>query len=197
MDIFKKTALLGTDRSPLDESQAEALASNGIEPTGDVAYDVLNGLASLYLMEKVARKFPSVTEKQMPLLIEEETDLTPISAASFQDFELLMSGIYPQALPIFIHMMQKEKRRFEHKDLPAVLNHCSRKPYFFQCIRPVLGARTFWLMELNPEWQHLLQQKIVPPLDNSLARKEIEALDEHQRRKIDWFLEKIIARFKN
>jgi hypothetical protein len=154
-----KTFIVGTERSPLPESEALAL---GLSPSPDPARTLLESLAAENLARKAGFRLNEFSISQFPRPTDmagraiPPEDARPFcSDAAAKDLSLMLSGRYAAALPEFLDLLAQKNLRLPPEYLPELLEKAERDPALAELLRPALGARGEWLARQNPRWNAL------------------------------------------
>lgn len=145
-----KSALLGTERHPLDEQTVAALKKLGISTVGEPAEVLANAIAAFGQLRKA--KIPVVEfEGDLPGATEKDA-LPALSRTSAHHLQLILEGKYPELLPEFLELLRKNRRMIPARLLPQLMATKDLKNSWPQ-IEPFIGNAGRWLLQQNPDWQ--------------------------------------------
>ncbi len=146
-----KTAIVGTERSPLPESE---LAPLGLPLPADAAQAALEALTAANLLRKAGFQLAASPTTSFSMASQDNRAVCSPHAA--QDLGKILSGLYPDALPEFLHLLAQNNLRLPPESLPDLLEKAERDAALAEKIRPALGPRGEWLARQNPRWSSIL-----------------------------------------
>lgn len=141
-----RTAVVGTERSPLPAGTAESF---GLNLHHDPAQATLEALATATLVRKAGWRKTGQTKHIQAAAI------SPVSAAI---------GPSPSAFPAvlldeWLTLLAQHHLQIPPEYLPELLDRAERDLFFWEKLRPVLGVRGTWLAAQNPVWQELVSSE--------------------------------------
>jgi len=148
-----KLALLGTDRSTLSPAMKAELQGYGIDTEKEITEVVLES-AALYAPLQKAGFQPKQWEGEI-LNVSPEEELASCSIKSAMHLGLILEGRYPFALTEFVERMADYNKCLPFELLPELLDKCVKEAELWQNLKPIIGNRGNWLIQLNPAWQKL------------------------------------------
>jgi hypothetical protein len=191
LEDFRNMALLGLDRSHFPQESLASLQQIGSQEHQSNAHALLDGLASLYWIEKTAH-FTTESGPLQPMAeAPDEQEINILSKDSIADFERMVSGVYLDLLPVFVQLCVEHKRRFPFRYLPFFLDRCYKNKGLLPVVKPLISPRAIWLMGLRPDWRILLSQMDESPLDLGIAAQTEDPIAAQKR---SFFVEKMTNR---
>lgn len=157
-----KTALLGTQRSKLSESDKLALEDFGVKTDDEPARVVLQSAALLGQMQRVGQDLPK-RKGGLPTAAANETAAFCSEKAAYNLRLMLSSEEFAPALPEFLRHLEKAEKILPPEALPQVLNECVANETLWESIQNVIGERGKWLALQHQQWRNLL---VEPDLEN-------------------------------
>jgi len=148
-----KLALLGTDRSTLSPAMKVELEGYGIDTEKEITEVVLES-AALYAPLQKAGFQPKQWEGEA-LNVSPEEELASCSIKSAIHLGLILEGRYPFALTEFVERMADYNKCLPFEMLPELLDKCVKEEELWHNLKPIIGNRGNWLIQLNPAWQKL------------------------------------------
>lgn len=148
-----KAALLGTERSTLPEAVRQQLLEKGLAKENSAEQEILEGLAYYATIRKAA--FPLVRAGEGLLenqITEDEAYCSPISIRHLDE---ILEGPYQDALPEFVWYLRKANKSLAPESLPGFFYKCLSDAELWKQIKPLIGKRGQWLLNLNPDWERL------------------------------------------
>jgi hypothetical protein len=167
-----KTALLGTQRSKLSESDKMALQEFGVKTDDEPARIVLQSAAFLGQMQRVGKELPK-RKGGLPTASPEETLAFCSEKATYNLNLMLSSEEFAPALPEFLRHLENAQKIVPPEALPQVLNKCVVDEELWKSIQNAIGERGKWLALQHPQWKNLL---IEPKFENWETGKKSERL---------------------
>ena len=157
-----KTALLGTQRGKLGESDKIALAEFGVNTDAEPAKVVLQSAALIGQMQRVGKELPK-RKGGLPTASPDETLETCGEKATYNLALLLSSEDFAPALPEFLRHLENAQKIVPPEALPQVLNQCIVDDALWKSIQNGIGERGKWLALQHPQWKNLL---VEPKFEN-------------------------------
>ncbi|GEM_PF-2295400 len=148
-----KTALIGTDRSPLSAEVLSQLQQQGIDTNADAAHILLES-AALYSQ---LRKAGFVLQNFNGNL----SEAALVSAENFcgrisiQHLSNILEGLYKKVLPEFIFLSAQANKILPSEFLPDFFQLCLRNRTLWNTALPIIGNHGRWLLPQNPAWKRL------------------------------------------
>jgi len=133
-----RTAIVGTERSPLP---AGAVQSFGLNAHHDPAQAALETLTAATLARKAGRWTADGGRLTAPIHRPPSAVCRPPSAALLDEW---------------LGLVAKHSLHIAPEYLPELLDRAERDPAFWEKLRPALDARGTWLAAQNPVWQGLV-----------------------------------------
>lgn len=139
-----RTAIAGTERSPVPETDLMRL---GIAATEDASQVALSALAATCLLRKAATPLPATPPLQiLPCPVDDRPICRPAAVQALKN--MLRHGIFPEVLPEFFQLLTRSGKRLPPEVLPLVLDHHPAP----SAVMDALGPLAPWLAEQNPAW---------------------------------------------
>ncbi len=148
-----KLALLGTDRSTLSPAMKVELEGYGIDTEKEITEVVLES-AALYAPLQKAGFQPKQWEGEA-LNPSPEEELASCRIKSANHLGLILEGRYAGALTEFVERMADYNKCLPFELLPELLDKCVKDEELWHNLKPIIGNRGNWLIQLNPAWQKL------------------------------------------
>ncbi|MEM1122497.1 MAG: DUF5691 domain-containing protein, partial [Bacteroidota bacterium] len=148
-----KLALLGTDRSTLSPDVKAQLQAYGIDTDKEITEVVLESAALQAPLQKAG--FQPIKWEGEDLAKSSEEELANCSPKSANHLNLILNGRYPFALTEFVQTIADHRKYLPHELLPELLDKCIKDETLWEKLRPIIGSRGNWLIQLNPTWQPL------------------------------------------
>lgn len=152
-----KTALIGTQRGKISESDKATLAAIGIKTDAEPAKIVLQAAALLGQMQRVGKELPK-RKGGLPTASPEEMLETCSDKAAYNLALMLSSEEFAPALPEFLRHLENANKVLPPEALPQVLNKCVVDSELWEAIQSAVGERGKWLALQHPEWKTLVEQ---------------------------------------
>ncbi|MEO6758986.1 MAG: DUF5691 domain-containing protein [Saprospiraceae bacterium] len=152
LEVLLKTALLGTARRPLTETEQLAL---GLDPSAiEPARTTLEALTTLFLRRKAGFLLADAPPGSPgPAAYDERPVCSPIAVRMLQQ---LLTGQYAPAQPEFTELLEKSGQRIPPEMLPELLHKGLDDRAVFQNLEPLLGPVGRWLAAQHFRWRSLL-----------------------------------------
>lgn len=145
-----QSALLGTERHPLDAKTTTALKGLGIALSGEPPEMLARAMAAMGQLRKA--KIPTHPYPG-PLPPEAPPDEWPeISTLAAQHLLALLEGKHAPALQEFVDLLREKRRRIPATLLPRILESKTLKSTW-PLLQPFIGNTGRWLLQQNPDWQ--------------------------------------------
>lgn len=157
-----KTALLGTQRSQLSESDKLALNEFGVKTDAEPARIVLQSAALMGQMQRIGQELPK-RKGGLPMAAATETLEFCSEKAAYNLRLMLSSEEFAPALPEFLRHLENAKKILPPEALPQVLNECIANEILWEAIQNAIGERGKWLALQHPKWRNLL---VEPSFEN-------------------------------
>ena len=167
-----KTALLGTQRSKLSESDKMALQGFGVKTEKEPARVILQSAALIGQMQRVGKELPD-REGGLPVASPEETLESCSEKAAYNLTLMLSNEEFSSALPEFLRHLENAQKIIPPEALPQVLNECINDDKLWKAIRNAVGERGKWLALQHPQWKNLF---IKPKFENWETGIKVERL---------------------
>ncbi|MFK7951167.1 MAG: DUF5691 domain-containing protein [Saprospiraceae bacterium] len=152
-----KTALIGTQRGKISESDKAILAEIGIKIDAEPAKILLQSAALLGQMQRVGKELPK-RKGGLPTASPEEMLETYSDKAAYNLALMLSSEEFAPALPEFLRHLENANKVLPPEALPQVLNKCVVDSELWEAIKSAVGERGKWLALQHPEWKNLVTQ---------------------------------------
>ena len=152
-----KTALIGTQRGKISESDKMALAEIGVKTDAEPAKIVLQAAALLGQMQRVGKELPK-RKGGLPTASPDETLETCSDKAAYNLALMLSSEEFAPALPEFLRHLENADKVLPPEALPQVLNQCLVDNDLWEAIQSAVGERGKWLALQHPQWKNLVAQ---------------------------------------
>lgn len=149
-----KTALLGTQRSKLSESDKIALQEFGVKTENEPAKVVLQAAALIGQMQRVGKEL-LMRKGGLPTASPAENLETCSEKAAYNLALMLSSEEFAPALPEFLRHLENAQKIIPPEALPQVLNECLNDEVLWNAIKNAVGKRGKWLALQHPEWKRL------------------------------------------
>jgi len=167
-----KTALIGTQRGKLSESDKMALAEFGVKTDAEPAKIVLQAAALIGQMQRVGQELQR-RKGGLPTASPAETLDFCSEKAAYNLALLLSSEEFAPALPEFLRHLENAQKIVPPEALPQVLNKCVVDDELWKAIQNAIGERGKWLALQHPQWKNLL---VKPVFENWETGKKSERL---------------------
>lgn len=148
-----KLALLGTDRSTLSLAMKAELQGYGIDTEKEITEVVLESAALYAPLQKAGFQPEQWDGVGQPPSKEEE--LASCSIKSANHLGLILEGRYGAALTEFVACMADYNKCLPFELLPELLDKCVKDEALWHNLKPIIGNRGNWLIQLNSVWQNL------------------------------------------
>jgi len=152
-DELVKLALLGTDRSTLSPAMKAELQGYGIDTEKEITEVVLESAALYAPLQKAGFQPKQWGGEAISPSPEEE--IASCSILSANHLGLILDGRYPFALTEFVERMADYNKCLPFELLPELLDKCVKEEELWHILKPIIGQRGNWLIQLNPAWQKL------------------------------------------
>ncbi len=156
LEPIVKTALLGTERRPLQPAE---LAAIGLEPTGtDPAQTALEALVAMQLRSKagfVLADAPPDVPLSAP--VDKRPVCQPVVLRLLQQ---MLAGQHLPALPEFVDLLIQSGQRLPPEMLPDILHKGLDNKTMFSQLEPLLGPVGHWLAQQHFRWRTLLSDPL-------------------------------------
>lgn len=151
-ESVSKTALLGTDRTPLRTAIQVQLEAFGLDCSQEAALQVLEASALLAPMRKagLAMEIYDETIELIPIEINSNC-----SAKSSQHLSTILRFAYDDVLIEFLYHLKKNKKYLPAEFLPELLDKSLRSPELWEKLQGALGSRAKYLIAANEAWANL------------------------------------------
>ncbi|NJN78795.1 MAG: hypothetical protein HC803_11130 [Saprospiraceae bacterium] len=150
-----KTALIGTQRGKLSESDEMALQEFGVKTDNEPAKVVLQAAALIGQMQRVGQELPK-RKGGLPTASPVETLDFCSEKAAYNLNLLLSSEEFAPALPEFLRHLENTQKILPPEALPQVLNECMANEELWKSIQNAIGERGKWLALQHPQWKNLV-----------------------------------------
>ena len=166
-----KTAIAGTERSPLADNH---LAGLGLRSSGDPARDALEALAAAVLARKAGfRMTVAAGSRQLAAGSGSRQDDGPVfGPEAAHDLGLMLTGRYADMLPEFLDLLARSRFRLPPEYLPDLLETAVRKPELAEKIMTTAGPAGAWLAAQNPHWASLAPREAADWFTASFAERK-------------------------
>lgn len=145
-----KTALLGTDRSPLSTQTIDFLTRRGIYPNADPAQNALKAAAVLGRFQRLkAKESPSIDPLPHPCPTDNGEYCNPITTRLLDS---ILQGTHVSVWPEFVTLTRKYKRLLPPRSLPDIFENPTFLESLLEDWPAMIGQRGIWLMQQNPDW---------------------------------------------
>lgn len=184
-DNLVTTALLGTERRPMAQAQAnEALGTALAQFDPNDQERTLLGASALLSLYQQAGMVPTIAQR--PKLAPSATDERPMcSARASQHLGMMLDGKYGAVLGEWLEALTQAGQRVPETMLPSLLDTCRTNKDIHQLLHPVLGKRGHWLAAQNPAWHYASINVAASEENNDQADEELtetwETSDRTQR----------------
>lgn len=171
-----KTALLGTQRSKLSESDKMALQEFGVKTDDEPARIVLQSAAFLGQMQRVGQELPR-RKGGLPTASPEETLAFCSEKATYNLRLMLSSEEFAPALPEFLRHLENAQKIVPPEALPQVLNKCVVDEELWKSIQNAIGERGKWLALQHPQWKNLVAKPTFENWETGTKAERLALLD--------------------
>jgi len=151
---LSKTALLGTDRAALPSQLVEQLQTYGLKSNLGAAEQVLEATAILATMRKAGFQPKDADNLALSATAEAE-ERKPCSTKSMRHLNLILNQSFSDCLPEFLLHLKNNYKTLPPEKLPELLDACRSSKDLWVQLRPVIGKRGEWLINLNSHWEKL------------------------------------------
>lgn len=160
-----KTAIAGTERCPLPESETTAL---GLHPTGDPARDALEALSAANLLRKAGFRVRKAVERgsgsgsggsSSSGSGGRQEEVKICGEASVADLKTMLGGRYAGLLPEFFDLLATYHLRIPPEWAPDLLEWAARKHEMAEQIMSATQPVGAWLARQNSRWEALAQEQ--------------------------------------
>lgn len=175
-----KTAVAGTERSPLPEND---LAGAGLRPSGNPARDALEALVAAVLARRAGFLLAAGNSSgQWSAGGSSTGDERPVCGPeAAHDLALILAGRYADALPEFLDLLARSRFRLPPEYLPDLLETALRKPELAGKIMAAAGPVGEWLAAQNPHWESLVPRETADWFTSSFAERNRLLVDTRAR----------------
>ena len=149
-----KTALLGTERTEISEDLRSFLEACKLPPV-ETEEEQLLELLSIYAPMKRASVEDIKLELKKPQKLTREK---PVNAKIGKSLNVMLGGMYSDALPEFFNLLSQKNRTLPPSSLPDLFEKSLTNPTFWNQIKPVLGNPGEWLLYQNADWDLLWEK---------------------------------------
>ncbi|MEO1712167.1 MAG: DUF5691 domain-containing protein [Bacteroidota bacterium] len=150
---LERTAMLGTDRMPMPVELKEQLTSWGFSLGEDEADSLLRVLLQY---ETILRSNGASWDYLDPLpAVVPEGSGQALSGQAIRLMDQVLEGGYPEAMPELLKAFKSKGLELPPAGLPAIFERSLKDAKWWKQIRPLLGARAYWLIGQNPRWAAL------------------------------------------
>lgn len=189
---LERILMLGTDRiGQVQEVEDWLNKLNLADPQDAPPQQVLKALIISKQLQKGRGAIENFSEKK-PAPVLANTGRT-LNKAAIDDLHQVINGPYENALPAFIQATLEVEKSIPPYLLPELLDRCLTNQGLFETIKPLLGERGWWLINLNSAWQTLGVQSVDLDVWNTLPLETrlhwFEQLRAHDPIKAIQFLE--------
>ena len=155
-DDLLKLSLLGTERIGLPPELLHRMEQAGADVDGDAASILAQAVSLLSLEYRAGLPLAVVDIERLPAPPEAAQNATvACSALSVRHLQMILNGDFGAALREFVEVAQQYQRTLPPIALPDLLTKSVNNLEFWELVQPLTGARTEWLIQLNPAWRSL------------------------------------------
>ena len=176
-----KTALIGTQRGKISESDKLALKDIGVKIDTEPAKVVLQAAAVLGQMQRVGKDLPK-RQGGLPTASPEETLETCSEKAAYNLALMLSSEEFAPALPEFLRHLEHSNKVLPPESLPQVLNQCLVDEEMWKSVSQAVGERGKWLAKQHPEWKKLVAEPAFQDWEYGTKAERLLLLDYLRKR---------------
>ena len=171
-----KTALIGTQRGKISESDKTTLAEIGVKTDAEPAKVVLQAAALLGQMQRVGKELPK-RNGGLSTASPDETLETCSDKAAYNLALMLSSEEFAPALPEFLRHLENADKVLPPEALPQVLNKCIADEELWEAIKNAVGERGKWLALQHPKWRILVAKPKFENWDIGTKAERLALLD--------------------
>ena len=152
-ETLERIAVLGTDRKPLPEDLRQLLHQWRFELSTEDPEALLQSILQYFTIKRSNGLSWDYLDPH-PRTVGEGVK-KPVSSRASKLIDQILEGGYPEAMPELLAWFEERNLELPPAGLPAILERSLKDAKWWEQVKPLMGARAFWLIDQNPRWAAL------------------------------------------